>query len=135
MRGQETKQTNHVRQPIIDHDSVGINTPIVSWETDDAVYWYSMQTRHPESFLTVVETSHYDQNKLVPDPGVPKSVWKAMKDPPWAKAIDTELTKFETKLLPHRPLHWSAPRPHDVALQRKERWNKEGTSSRTCGSR
>ena len=93
---QETKQTNHVRQPIIDPDSVGINTPIVSWETDDAVYWYSMQTRHPESFLTVVETSHYDQIKLVPDPGVPKSFWKAMKDPPWAKAIDTELTKFET---------------------------------------
>ena len=45
--------------------------------------------------MTVVETSHYDQIKTLPDAGVPKSFWKAMKDPPWAKAIDTELTKFE----------------------------------------
>lgn len=90
------KQTDQSRQPIIDRDSVGIDTPIVSPENDDAVYWYSMQTKLPESFLTVVKTSHYDQIKPVPDPGIPKSFWKAMKEPPSAKAIDTELTKFET---------------------------------------
>ena len=85
----------HPLHPVINVDTIGPNTPIVSWENDDAVYWYSMQTMHPESLLTVVETSHYDQIKTIPDPGVPKSFWKAMKEPPWAKAIDTELTKFE----------------------------------------
>ena len=45
--------------------------------------------------MAIVETSHYDQIKSLLDAGVPKSFWKAMKDPPWAKAIDTELTKFE----------------------------------------
>ena len=90
-----TKPGDHPLHPVIDIDTIGPNTPIVSWENDDAVYWYSMQTMHPESLLTVVETSHYDQIKTLPDPGVPKSFWKAMKDPPRAKAIDTELTKFE----------------------------------------
>ena len=83
------------KHTIIDRDAVSINTPIVSWENDDAVYWYSMQTRNYESMLTVVETSHYDQIKTVVEPGIPKTFWKAMKEPPWAKAIDTELTKFE----------------------------------------
>ena len=76
-------------------DSTGANTPIVSWETEDTVYWCAIQATHPEQLMTVVETSHYDQIKTLPDAGVPKSFWKAMKDPRWAKAIDTELTKFE----------------------------------------
>ena len=76
-------------------DSIGANTSIVSWETEDAVYWYAIQATYPEQLMTVVETSHYDQIKTLPDTGFPKSFWRAMKDPPWAKAIDTELMKFE----------------------------------------
>ena len=57
----------------------------MSWETENAVYWYAIQAAHPE----------HDQIKTLPDAGIPKSFWKAIKDPPWAKAIDTELTKFE----------------------------------------
>ena len=105
----ESNLRQQTSRPFVDRDTVSINTPIVSWETDDAVYWYSMQTRHPESFLTVVETSHYDQIKTLPDPGVPKTFWKAMKDPPWAKAIDTELTKFEVnsclQIVPYTDQH------------------------------
>ena len=74
-------------------DSIGAITRIVSWETEDAVYWYAIQATHPEQLMTVVGTSQYDQIKTLPDAGVPKSFRKAMKDPPWA--IDTELTKFE----------------------------------------
>ena len=57
-------------------DSIGANIPIVSWETEDAVYWYAIQATHPEQLMTVVETSHYDQIKTLPDNGVPKSFWK-----------------------------------------------------------
>ena len=71
-------------------DSIRANTPIRSWETEGAVYWYAIQATHPEQLMTVIETSHYDQIQTLPDAGVPK-----LKDPPWAKAIDTELTKFE----------------------------------------
>ena len=91
----EPKAPSTRKQPIIDRDAKCINTPIVSWENDDAVYWYSIQTRNYESMLIVVETSHYDQVKTVVGPGIPKTFWRAMKEPPWAKAIDTELTKFE----------------------------------------
>ena len=76
-------------------DSIRANTPIVSWETEDAVYWHTIQATHPELLMTLVETSHYDQRKTLPDARVLKSFGKAMKDPPWAKAIDTKLTKFE----------------------------------------
>ena len=58
------------KHTIVDRDAISINTPIVSWENDDAVYWYSMQTRNYESMLTVVETSHYDQIKTVVEPGM-----------------------------------------------------------------
>jgi hypothetical protein len=33
---------------------------------------------------------------IAPEPRIPKDFWKAMAIPEWNKAIDTELTKFET---------------------------------------
>lgn len=79
----------------INPDDIGINTPIISPEEEDAVYWYSTSVRNHEYQLSVVETSHFMGLMAPEDPHVPKDFWKAMKIPEWSAAIDSELIKFE----------------------------------------
>jgi hypothetical protein len=85
----------HKTAPLIDVDTVGFNTPVTSPENDDAVYWYSTRVKNHEHMLSVVETSHYQTLFDSGEATVPKSFWKAMAIPEWAKSIDTELSKFE----------------------------------------
>ena len=80
----------------IDTDTLGINTPLVTAENDDMVYWYSTSVRNHEHKLALIETSHFNQMLIPTDPHIPKDFWKAMAIPEWNKAIDTELIKFET---------------------------------------
>ena len=84
--------------PIPDPDAppVGINTPVVTPEEGDMIYWYSTSVRNHEYNLSVIETSHFLQLGIPIDPHVPKTFWKAMAIPEWKVAIDTELRKFET---------------------------------------
>jgi hypothetical protein len=80
----------------IDIEKININKPIVSNELGDMVYWYSTSVRNHEHMLSVIETSHFMSLDVAPEPHIPKDFWKAVAIPEWNKAIDTELTKFET---------------------------------------
>jgi hypothetical protein len=60
--------------------------------------WYigTRQLFATTNIREMVETSHFMSLDIAPEPHIPKDFWKAMAIPEWNKAIDTELTKFET---------------------------------------
>jgi hypothetical protein len=73
-----------------------VSTSPLSNELADMVYWYSTSVRNEERKLSIIETSHFMSLDIAPEPHIPKDFWKTMALPEWNKAIDTELTKFET---------------------------------------
>ena len=80
----------------VDTDTLRFNEPVVANEEGDMVYWYSATVRNNEHKLYIIEASHFLSLDVVKETHVPKDFWKAMAIPEWNKAIDTELTKFET---------------------------------------
>lgn len=112
LKPSRTAHPVHSSTPVSDShgDPPGFNAHTANIENDDAVYWYSIHVPNFEYKLSLMETERY-QNLITPpiSPNVPKSFWKAMATTDWAKAIDTELTKFEANdcfhIVPHTNQH------------------------------
>ena len=90
----------HTMPAAHDEDENNINKIHVPYDDEHGspIYWYQFHVRNYEFPLTMCETQHFYKVKLIRDPRVPSSYYKAMRDPQWAIAIDKELTKFEKNL-------------------------------------